>query len=154
MTKSVGDDVLDLLLHTPISELIRKLIPNEIPLAPNTVCLDLNKGAWKCHLVAPIHYILNLRQRLGIAWNEEEQVLYAKVKTSIKASRMRMLTKSATMNEPTILVEEEEEENLIPEVVEPVDTKKATLSYQFKKQTILNDLGGTLDIYIYERPHK
>lgn len=153
LTSSISKDILEYLLHFPINELL-KLLSNansEIPVPPNSLCIDLNNSAWKCHVVVPLLYVIKLRSHLFLPVSEEDWVLYNKLKPDSGDSTINLLTKQATMLPVKVLVEDEEENNF---TIAESAAKKQALSYKFENPHVLTKLGRFMDIYVYERPSR
>lgn len=153
---AVGDELGALLLHTPLTALLQRQVPNEIPTLPHTFCIDLKKSAWKCHMVVPIVYVANLRQRLMIALSPEDVALAQRAQKSapnVKMLAARLLVRD-TVVKPAVLMEEDDAAFTVRELDAAADSKKTNVSYRLHRPHVLTDLNGRLDLYIYERPHK
>ncbi|CAH2354730.1 single-strand annealing weakened protein 1 [[Candida] railenensis] len=151
LTSSISHDILEYLLRVPISELVKLSsdVNTDIPVPPNSLCIDLNKSSWKCHVVVPLRFVIKLRSNLLIPLTDDDWALFNKVKSDSGVSTINLLVKHTTMSPPKILIEEDEDDAFN---VEKQDTKKDSLSYKFTSPSVLTNLGRFLDIYVYERP--
>lgn len=150
LTQSTEEEILNVLLNSPINSLIQESSSKDVANIPSTsVCIDLNKSKWKAHLVVSIKFLILLRVSIGVRLSLEDNIIaekYLGVKNS--GGTLRLVTKQSYVN-PVVLVEDEEE-SLLKE--NQKDNKKTNMSIKYTSEYLLDDIGGPIDLYVYERP--
>ena len=150
LIETINDEMMEILFKESVSSLKSRSVLDAVPNLPSTsICINVVKPSWKCHLVAPMKFLFGIRERMGKTLSIEDERLLQRLPNISPSKSMKLIVKTAIQNESPVLVEEDEDEFKIKEA----ESKKMSISYKYSSPYLLNDY-GSLSLYVYERTYR